>query len=76
MKEIKNYRWKKDPKTDEILDEPVKYKDDGMDASAYSCGDIIRDEKLFEKWINDPIDDRRERQIKRQAVAEYDVLNY
>ncbi len=46
------------------------------DSMAYAIGDIIRDEKLFKEWINDPIDDRRERQIKRQAVVEYDVLNY
>ena len=76
IKEIKNYRWKKDPKTDEILDEPVKYKDDGMDSMAYSIGDIIRDEKLFDKWINDSMDDRHERLVKRQAVVEYDILGY
>jgi len=48
IKEIKNYRWKKDPKTGEIFDEPVKFKDDAMDSLEYAIGDIVMDTGLFE----------------------------
>ncbi len=48
QKEIKNYRWKRDKKTDEILDEPVKFKDDAMDAIGYAIGDLIADKELFQ----------------------------
>jgi phage terminase large subunit len=34
IKEIKSYKWKKD-KNDIVLDEPVKFKDDAMDAGRY-----------------------------------------
>jgi len=48
IKEIKFYKWRVDPKTDEILDEPVKYKDDAMAAKRYAIGDIIFDADLFD----------------------------
>lgn len=36
LKEIRSYKWKKDPKTDLVLDEPVKFRDDAMDAMRYA----------------------------------------
>ena len=47
IKEAKNYKWKKDKKTGEILDEPIKFKDDAMDAVGYAIGDLIMDKILF-----------------------------
>jgi len=35
LKEIKSYKWKTD-KDGKVLDEPVKFKDDGMDALRYA----------------------------------------
>lgn len=48
IKEAKNYRWRKDIKTNQILDEPVKFKDDAMDALMYAIGDIVMDTDLFQ----------------------------
>ena len=36
IREINNYKWKVDTKTDTILDVPVKENDDGMDAMRYT----------------------------------------
>ncbi len=49
VKEIKNYRWKKDPKTGVILDEPIDFRDDAMSALRYAIGDIITDSHLFQQ---------------------------
>ena len=48
LKEIKNYRWKKDKKTSRILDEPIPFRDDGMDAMRYAVGDLLLDNGLFQ----------------------------
>jgi phage terminase large subunit len=72
IKEIKNYRWKKDPKTNECLDEPIKFKDDAMDALKYAIGDLVVDDRLFHSC-----DFEFERKdLPRQAVTEYAVLEY
>jgi len=44
-REIVSYRWKK--KDGQILDEPVKFRDDLMDAFLYAIGDIVRDAHMF-----------------------------
>ena len=36
IREINNYKWKVDSRTDSILDVPVKENDDGMDAMRYT----------------------------------------
>lgn len=36
IKEIKSYKWMKDPKTDIVLDQPVKFNDHAMDAIRYA----------------------------------------
>jgi phage terminase large subunit len=36
LKEIRNYKWKKDLKTEKILDEPVKLMDHALDALRYA----------------------------------------
>jgi phage terminase large subunit len=36
IKELRNYKWKKDPKTGLVLDEPVKFNDHGCDALRYA----------------------------------------
>lgn len=56
IKEIKNWRWKKDKATGEILDEPVDFMDHAMDALLYAVGDLLRDRYLFEKQKYDWID--------------------
>lgn len=35
IKELRNYKWKKDPKTDKVLDEVVKFNDHAVDALRY-----------------------------------------
>lgn len=49
IKELKNYRWKKDPKTGQNLDEPVKFMDHAIDATLYGVGDLLIDSDLFQK---------------------------
>jgi len=71
IKEIKGYRWKKDAKTGEVLDEPIKYKDDAMDTLKYSIGDIIIDKSLFTKAMNGQYDKRRD--LPRRAVGHFSL---
>ncbi len=47
-KEIKNYKWRENPKTGEVMDEPVAFKDDAMAAKRYAIGDIIFDADIFQ----------------------------
>jgi phage terminase large subunit len=35
IREVKRYKWKKDPHTGILLPEPIKVEDDGMDATRY-----------------------------------------
>lgn len=35
LKEIQHYKWKQDKRTNEFIDEPVKFMDDAMDAARY-----------------------------------------
>lgn len=51
IKEIKNYKWKRDTKTNDILDEPINFKDDAMKAMEYSVGDIIVNDHLFKEVV-------------------------
>jgi phage terminase large subunit len=46
-KEIKNYSWKKDKKTNQILDEPVKFKDHSMDAIRYAVMSVTSENQNF-----------------------------
>ncbi len=39
IKEIRGYKWKQD-KDGKVLDEPVKFRDHGMDATRYYLGDV------------------------------------
>ena len=63
IKEIKNYRWKKDKKTDELEDKPIKYKDDAIDAMLYGIGDYVLDKRLFVDSWADP-----KRDLPRRAL--------
>ena len=47
IKEIRNYKWKRDKKTGHLSDEPVKFKDDAMAALRYAIGDLVIDSDLF-----------------------------
>ena len=55
IKEIKAYKWKKD-KEDHVLDEPVKFKDDAMDATRYAVGLDSEEEKFEDEEIVLPED--------------------
>jgi phage terminase large subunit len=41
VKEIQNYKWKRHNATDTVLEEPVKAKDDAMDAMRYGCYHLV-----------------------------------
>ena len=45
IKEIQQWKWKKDEKTNTYLDEPVEFMDDAMAMLRYSIEDIIRNRK-------------------------------
>jgi len=65
QKEIKNYKWKKDPQTEQILDEPVKYMDHGMDAARYAVGNeaepvkVDNVEVVYQEDIDDDMEEVR-----------------
>lgn len=46
IKEIQQWKWKKDEKTNTYLDEPVEFMDDAMAMLRYSIEDIRRENKL------------------------------
>jgi phage terminase large subunit len=48
IKEIRNYKWKVD-KDQKVLDEPVKFKDDAMDAMRYAIHTYVSKPKA--KWV-------------------------
>lgn len=48
LKEIKNYKWKSD-KDGRVLDEPVKFKDDAMDAGRYGTYTYLFKPKF--EWV-------------------------
>ena len=69
VKEVKNYRWKKDLKTGVVMDEPIKFMDHAMDNMKYGIGDIIIDRKLFQKVMNGMYDKRRD--LPRRATSHF-----
>ena len=69
IKEIKNYKWKRDKKTDDILDEPIDFKNDAMDSLTYSCGDIIVNDHLFKETLE--FGERA--QLPRRAVSHFSL---
>jgi len=47
IKEIQQWKWRKDPKTNQYLDEPVEVFDDAMAALRYSIESIRHERKLI-----------------------------
>ena len=46
IKEIQQWKWKKDERTGLYLDEPVEFMDDAMAALRYSIDDVISKNKV------------------------------
>lgn len=69
IKEIKNWKWKTDKATGQVLDEPIDFMDHAMDALLYAVGDILADSYLYKKQAYDWIDGYGKDKPRKAKVA-------